>query len=387
MTSLKILIASRDAEKVKLLATNGLLHVCAQVEDPGEIAAVVKAQHPQALIVDLDTDPDAVFSALGKLLEPRPPILFHGPDDSQLILRAMRFGGCEYIAPGPDAARQLEAAIEQVARDLRPNTDKESASVIAVTGAKGGVGTSFVACQLATALAQRGGQSVIVDGQIRHGDVAVYLDLQPRYTVASIAERSEPLDSTYLDSALAEHGSGVRVLAAPSRLEDEGSVTVSCLSSVMSLLRKDFEWVICDTPEDFDERGLYFVEKADVTVIVTTPDVPSLNHTRAKIDLLARLGQSGDRVRVAINREERKAPVSVSAAKEFLGHDVDICIPNDFRRSSRCVNEGMTLHDLAPRSPIAKSFGAFATQAYAWCDREGPAAGTKQGLFARLKGN
>ena len=153
------------------------------------------------------------------------------------------------------------------------------------------------------------------------------------------------------------------------------------------MLRSDFDWVIWDTPREFDDRSLYVLDHADQIVLVTTPDVPAMNHTRMQLELLERLGRSRDEIRVVVNRTHRSASVSDSAAQDFLGRCVDFSIPNDYQRTSTCVNEGRTLHNVAPRSALARALGEFALQVHDWCDQARPEThSSRSGLFARLRG-
>ncbi len=255
--------------------------------------------------------------------------------------------------------------------------------MIALIGAKGGVGTSFVACQLGASLARLGGRTALVDGHMRHGDIALYLDLSPAYTFANLATGSEPVDSTYLSTALAPHSSGVQVLAAPERPEEADGVSLSCVERVVDLLRTEFDWVIWDTPQEFDDRSLFILDQADPILLITTPDVPAMNHTRMQLELLQRLGHSDGEIRIVINRTERKASVSARDARQFLDRAVDASIPNDYQRASACVNEGRTLHDMAPRSPLGRAVGELALLTHSWCDRTAP---RQRGLLDRLRG-
>lgn len=356
-----------------------------RVERVDALAARVMEARPDAVLISLERDPEAVFEAVEKLLMPRPLLFFHGPADSGLILRAMRAGAYEYIAPGPDAHAQLVTAIRRAARETDGPAPSRRCSLIALIGSKGGVGTTFAACQLAAALARQGGRTALVDGHFRQGDVALYLDLSPRYDLASLATRDEPIDSTYLHTAMVSHSSGVSVLAAPKSLEDAEAVDLACIDGVIGLLQSEFDWVVWDTPYDFDERSLRVLDQASPIVLVTTPDLAALNRMRIQLDVLARLGRSGDDVRIVLNRSESTASVSTRDAREFLKRPVDARIPNDYRRASACVNEGRTLSQAAPRSPIEVAMNELATFAHAWCDRPLPTP-RKRGLLDRLRG-
>jgi pilus assembly protein CpaE len=148
----------------------------------------------------------------------------------------------------------------------------------------------------------------------------------------------------------------------------------------------EFAWVLWDTPRDFDERSLRVLEQSNPIVLVTTPDVPALNHTRMQLDQLARLGHHQESIRIVVNRSETGAAVSARDAGAFLKRPVDATIPNDYPRASACVNEGRALYDLAPRSPLERAFSELALLAHTWCGQSRPAPPPKKGLLGRLRG-
>jgi len=385
MNRLSFVIGDPSPEFADVFEGSSLIDVVARVECADEIAKIVASKRPDALLVSLFENPQAVFAALEQLQAPRPLVFCVGPDDSQLILQSMRQGACEYVAPGPDEKLELLAAVERIAREQSGSARAKKAPLIAVTGAKGGVGASFVACQLSASLAEMGSRPVLVDGQLRLGDVALYLDLSPEYTFASLANRGEEIDPTYLHSVLVRHESGVEVLATPKQPEEAEVITVDCVTSVLGLLQREFDWVIWDTPQDFDERSMHILDNADPIVLVTTPDVPAMNHARMQLDLLERLGHRHESIRVVINRTDRSASVSESAAREFLGRSVDISIPNDYASASACVNEGRTLREMAPRAQVTKAMSRFARHTYEWCNLQPPEDGdTSPGFISRL---
>ena len=385
MLGLSFVVASGSRKLVAALEQGSDVEIRARVEHLEDLVRIVDEKRPDALLVSLESDPEAVFKVLDKLLFPRPALFFHGPDDSRLILQAMRSGGCEYIAPAPDEDRQLLAAIRRAAPGISGTRPLKQSSLIALVGAKGGVGTSFTACQLGAALARLGGRTVLVDGHLGHGDVALYLDLAPRYDFASLATGDEPIDGTYLHTALAPHASGVTVLAAPKLPEDAETVSPRRIAEVIDLLRMEFDWVVWDTPRAFDERSLRVLEQSKPIVLVTTPDVPALNHTRMQLDLLGRLGHPQETIRIVVNRSETWAPVSGRDAAGFLKRPIDATIPNDYPRAAACVNEGRALYNLAPRSPLERAFHELALLAHTWCGRSKPAVLPKLGLLDRVR--
>ena len=102
MASLSFIIVSPKCEIDSALKSSADSAILDRVERLDDLVEAVAQKRPDALLVALDENPLAVFGALKKLLAPRPLLFFHGPDDSQLILQAMRAGAREYIAPADD---------------------------------------------------------------------------------------------------------------------------------------------------------------------------------------------------------------------------------------------------------------------------------------------
>jgi pilus assembly protein CpaE len=240
--------------------------------------------------------------------------------------------------------------------------------MVAIMGAKGGVGATFVACQLAAGLAHGGSRVAIADMNLRLGDVALYFDLRPQYTMASLAGAGDRIDASFLDTVLAAHPtSGVQVLAAPERPEEADAIGLPQTDRALDLLREEYDWVVVDVAPDFDDRGVHVLDRASHILIVTTSDVPALNHARQQLSLLKRLGHAAHKIRVVVNRMDGRAPVKRRQIDDFLHRKCDLVLPNDYRTASICVNEGRPLWEAAPKSGLRVAFEGLAEALHEWC--------------------
>jgi pilus assembly protein CpaE len=371
MSQLSCAVFSATDKLEATLEQVGHLEVVARASELGELTEVIRRWQPSVLFVDLGEEPEEVLDALEQLPAPRPLLVVSGPeDDSQVILRAMRLGAREFLAPEP-AVYHLGAAVERLLLDHgTPAPAEAEAPVIAVMGAKGGVGATFVACQLAAELEHLGGHTVLVDVNLRLGDVSLYCDLQPHYTLSDLAAEGADFDSAYLRTILAPHCSGVQVLAAPKQAEDAESIRPAHLERAVNLFRRDFDWVLLDVSRTWDEINVRALDLADQILLVTSTDVPTLNHARQHLDLLQRLGHPGEKIRIVVNRHSKLDVISTKDVGEFLGRMPDAWIPNDYPTTLKCVNEGKSLWEVAPRSGLSSAYRALAEQTHRWCNAE-----------------
>jgi pilus assembly protein CpaE len=164
-----------------------LLQACAVLATPlklDEIGALAQpgAMQPDVLILDV-RDKDSVPASVGMLRRQHPStgvVIVAASLEPALMLEAMRAGVTEFLTV-PLTASELQAAINRVTAHGAAGSKGE---VFAFVGAKGGVGTTTVAVNVATAMAQiEPGSTLLIDLHLSYGDAAVFLGTEPRYSV------------------------------------------------------------------------------------------------------------------------------------------------------------------------------------------------------------
>jgi pilus assembly protein CpaE len=371
----------------ELLGRNGHAHVVARVSRPEELAQTLARSRADALFACLGSDPDRVLGIVEALPAPRPLLLTAGPQDqSQLILRAMRVGAKEFFSSDFEEEAVAEA-LGRLVLEHQPTTGvRKIAPVLAVMGVKGGVGATFVTCQLAAQLQSRGSPSLILDLNIPLGDVGLHFDMQPAYTLANLAREQNHVDGTYLRTILHRHRSGVEVLAAPSQIEEAELVLGHHVEHAIRLLRTEFDWLVLDVSRSWSDASVRALDLADQILLVTSMDVPTLNHARQHIEILKKLGIPATKTRLVANRCSNSDAVVEQDFARFLGRKPDHRIPNDYQTASACVNEGKTIGDVASRSSIYRGFMELADEAHGWCGVERfERAREERNLLARLR--
>lgn len=369
MSQLTFVILSQDEDLRNLLETAGHAEVVALVRDPAALEPLVRRRRPDCLLVDLRSGAQAALDAVARLPAPRPVLLVIGPDDVDLMRWSMRLGAREYFSPPVDLERDLSQALERILVDhglAKPAGP--AAPLIAVMGAKGGVGATFLACQLGAALARESRKAAVVDLNLCLGDVALYFDLQPRYGLANLAvDDTTTIDAAYLETILSAHSSGVRVLAAPGRPEEADAIRTEHLERALPLLRRANDWVVTDVSRTLDDATLAALERADLVLLVTGPDVPTLHHAGQYLELFGRLGMRNEKIRLILNRAERRATVGEREATRFLGRKVDLRVPNDYAQALTCVNEGRSAFDTGRRRELTAAIELLARRVHSWC--------------------
>ena len=352
--------------------------------DAAELRDGVLGSRPDALVADLGPSPDVALAALEALPEPRPALLVCGPtDDNHVVLRAMRLGAREFLVPEPDASA-LQAALERVLRKAAPSPGAPTqAPVIALLGAKGGVGTTFVACQLTVTLQALGGRTALFDLAAPPGDAALHLDLQPSYGLAGAARETEALDATFLRTLLCSHPSGAQMLAATQRAEDAELLRAASVERAIALLRADFDWVVIDLGRGWSEGSVRALDFASQVLLLTQADVPALANARSQLDLLERLGVAPERVHVVENRHGRAEAIPERDATRFLGRPIEVRLPDD-PAAAASANEGRMLGETAAYGHLHRAVVGLARSAASWCGREERRPASK-GLLERVR--
>jgi len=291
---------------------------------------------PDVVITDVNMPLMNGLELVKRLREDRrtartPIIVLSAAKQEQDILAGYSHGADDYIGKPIDLA-VLAAKIETILRQTRVVAQVTAAPrkvgvVIAFAHGKGGVGATTLAANVAAALAAGGKSVVLIDLNLQFGTAAMFFDLAPRATIVEFA-RGDVTRVTEEDFApfLAEHKSGVRILAAPPSPEEAELVSVGAVQQAIDLARGGRDAVVLDLAAKLDEITLAALDVTDIVCVVSAPHLASLRSTSDTLAMLTRIGISEERILVALVRNTAKGIDDAGVAK-FLKRKADIVVP------------------------------------------------------------
>jgi pilus assembly protein CpaE len=291
------------------------------------------------------------------------------------------------VEPGYNAStetsRELTFALQKaVARKSTPaENGAEVGAMICVLGPKGGIGKTVTCCNLGISLVEMGKRVVLVDLDLQFGDLALSLGLTPQGTVHDLAIAGGSLDAGKIESYLATHSSGMRVLMAPTRPDQAGSIKIEFLREVYAVLRSTYDYVIVDTPPGFTPEVIGSIDASSDICVVGMLDALSLKNTKLGLETLELMGYEMQRVRLVLNRADSSVGITHNDVLSILGRPPDVLVPSH-RDVTRSVNEGIPIVLSHKRAEAAKAFRALA-QIYAAQAPGADSRPAKRSLLAR----
>jgi pilus assembly protein CpaE len=256
--------------------------------------------------------PIQTLSRLNDGMPDLPIIVFSTEANIRLMRQSMVSGASDYLQE-PLAPEEMEASILRVLeRKEREGMRRRGelaepvpqGTIITVFGAKGGIGKTTIASNLAVALAGEAHQTVaLVDMDTRFGDVAITMDIPVERSIADLARNLDNIDRTTLKEYLVHHESGVHILPAPTRPSDWRNLTARHIRDVVDVLAQTHDFVILDTPGTFNEIVAAAIEVGTMILLITTLDMASIKDTVLALEMLhERFGNDDERIKVVLNR-------------------------------------------------------------------------------------
>ncbi|MET9562817.1 MULTISPECIES: AAA family ATPase [Streptomyces] len=233
-------------------------------------------------------------------------------------------------------------------------------SIVTVTGAKGGVGATVTAVQLALA-AQASGRSVaLLDLDLQSGDVASYLDVQFRRSIADLAAISD-INPRVLQDAVYTHDTGLGLLLAPAEGERGEEITDRVARQVLGALRSRYDLVVVDCGAQLNAANAAAVELADQALLLVTPDVVAVRAAKRMVRMWDRLQiRKAEETRTVVNRFARGTEIQPSLVERVTGTKVvRTTVPAAFKELQSVVDAGR-MQDLDARSTVKQALWALA---------------------------
>jgi pilus assembly protein CpaE len=371
MEKIKVMIVGNNDHKIyeikSLLGIDEIAFVGFTKQGENALEKVMSLK-PNVVLIQCDDDYDFAFDLSENIYVKIPgcAVIVIGGDvvEVDIIKKAMHSGVRKVLDLPIDATTLIENI--KLAHDMEKtrvtNTDTSSqnlqSKIITVFGAKGGIGKTTIAVNLAVALAKMGKKIAIVDTDLQFGDVNVFFDIDSKDTISELSENRKSSDIDAIKRYSVLHYSGVSVLCAPKSPEYAEYVTAKQIEVILNTMRPYFDYIIVDTTPLFNDSTMIAIESANLVLLVSGMDISTLRNTKTTLGILDALKQK-DKVEVIINRIA-SAGITLKDIERVLEVQVKNKISFDFKTALSCHNKGVPIVIDAPRSTIARELVACA---------------------------
>lgn len=348
----------------KLLQFESDIDVIGQAGTGEEAVEMAQQYEPDIILMDINMPGIDGIGASQKITELVPSvqiIIMSVQSDPNYLRRAMMAGARDFLTK-PFGGDELVAAIRRV-HDKRPSiathanknqrgthtnlpvndfAEETEGKVIAVFSPKGGTGCTTVAINVAVALARHGHKTILVDGSLQFGDVAVMLDLKGTTSITDLSERGE-IDAELVSSVMQVHKSNLNVLLAPPTPEMADVVTEESIKTLLTTLRQTYEFVIVDTSSYLTEKTLTMLDVADRIILITQQSLPSLKNVSRFFDLTNSLDYEAEKVWLIVNQASEDQTISIKNIGDILKRPIVATVPSAEALVSTSANRGIPL--------------------------------------------
>lgn len=329
-------------------------------------------RNPNALVViDLAGDPEQGLKSLERLKQAAPDLYviasnYHA--DGETVIQALRVGANDFIVQ-PLKRTEFREAVARFERAPKRAIASESklGKVYTFLGAKGGLGTTTLAVNFASVLAQRKQSVVLIDLDWTANDAAMQVGAAPQYTLAEVAENMGRMDQALFESFVTRDPLGFFLIGPADQPEQRGYFTETMFREFAAFLIEKYDSVVIDAGRNLNDEVVMGACHTSTMIFLTlNQEFPSIRNAQRYIATLNRLGFTQEQVRILINRYQKKTGPNVASLEQIrqtLNQPVFFGIP-DSPAFPASINQARPLvadRKFAPE--IDKAFRAFVDKA------------------------
>lgn len=319
------------------------------------IEAYRSAPTPNLVVLEGNGDRAALLAQLDELsqsCDPGTKVIVIGPNnDIELYRELIGLGVSDYMHAPLDAI----AFVASVSKAFVTSKGNSLGKVIAVLGAKGGVGASTIAHNLAWGITtQYNVPAVLVDFDLGFGTSGLNFNQDPPSTLSDALAAAERIDAGTLDKVLFKCSEMLSLLSAPAMLDQTYDLDESAFDPIIELLRQSTPNVVLDLPHVWTGWLKSVAISADEIVVVTTPDLANLRNCKNLLDVL-RTGRPNDsQPKLIINMvgTPKRPEIASADFSNAVGIDLTAIIPFDAKLFGAAANNGQMLAETEPGSKI-----------------------------------
>jgi pilus assembly protein CpaE len=300
---------------------------------------------PRLLVVDLSgTDlPLSAINELAEVCEPGVTVIAIGDRNDVGLFRDLINNGVSDYLVKPIAPALIQKSLLNVVESATQGkqTDRRG-RLVAVSGARGGVGATMLATGISWSIANRRRRRVaLVDLDLQFGTVALALDLEPSPGLREALEHPGRIDALFIDRAMVRQSDTLYVLSGEESLGDPVTADTSSLDILLKELRNKFHYVVVDLPRQVSLTTQYIAQSASNLVLVTDLSLAGMRDTLRQLSLLP-VANAACQITVVANRvgEYREGEIARKEFEAAIGRPIDFVIPFDARAVAAATNVG-----------------------------------------------
>ena len=312
----EVLVVDQDPQaryEVKQLVRQAQLGFAGEAGFGTDAVSLASDSRPDVIMCGMSRPPERALQTIEALLDvlPETPIIAYSREDQVDVVRKVMLAGARNFLQIPaDVGRLVDSVRSVLESEERKRLRLSGQSkgigprglVVAVFGAKGGVGKTTIATNLGLALASRLGQStVLIDGDNSFGDVAAMLDMRPERSIIDFIREIDNIDRGNVTDHLVRHTSGLWVLPAPRESLLWRSVTPEAFRKAVDLVSRRFDIVLVDTAAILSDLSLSILDEANMVLWVTSTDFSSINNSLLGLEALQQMSYPEQRIRLVLN--------------------------------------------------------------------------------------
>jgi len=268
--------------------------------------------------------------------------------------------------------------LRSVGGEWKPQAPESRGQIISVFSSKGGTGKTFLASNLAAAIARKSGSdTALVDLDLDLGDVFANFGKEATRPVQDILALGEQYDKEVILSMgtqLGEHLHGFAAVRDPS----PPPVAGEAVGKILRNLRGVFDYTVIDATADYSDSALAAFDLSDRIYLITGLDVVGVRHLSVALETLMALGYPRELFSLVMNRADSKVGLSSQDVERVTRLHVDYSIPSS-RLVPASLNKGRPVVIEEPKSEVAKAVEAIAARIVA----PAPAQTAKRGRHAK----
>ena len=290
-------------------------------------------------------------------------LMLDGTEEADVWQHIIQLGLRNVISPpvdGPSIRQAMLLAEGGGSAVVSARPVERPGLVVTVASARGGVGKTLIAANLASALSRRHERTSLVDFSGHGGDLATVLNDSPRHTIVDLLGASSDIEPELLDMILPVHPCGLRYLATPAESFNPVELTRPVVRNIVRQMRRVSEVVVIDTGEGDAVATQAALLEADTVLLVTSRDMIRLSATRRYLKQLAEWEISPASVKVVVNEAQIGLEISDSQIESILEHPVAAYLPADAEAAAYSINTGKPLVQGESLSALASSLNKLA---------------------------